>query len=105
MQLISKFNKEFRFLLWVLDVYSKYAWVIPLEDKIGITITNAFQKKLDESNRKPNKIWLDKVSEFYNRSVKSFLLNNDVEIYSTYNEEKTVYSEKFIGTLKNKIFD
>ena len=105
MQLISKFNKEFRFLLWVLDVYSKYAWVIPLENKIGITITNAFQKNLDESNRKPNKIWLDKVSEFYNRSVKSFLLNNDVEIYSTYNEEKTVYSEKFIGTLKNKIFD
>ena len=105
MQLISKFNKEFRFLLWVLDVYSKYAWVIPLENKIGITITNAFQKNLDESNRKPNKIWLDKVSEFYNRSVKSFLLNNDVEIYSIYNEEKTVYSEKFIGTLKNKIFD
>ena len=105
MQLISKFNKEFRFLLCVLDVYSKYPWVIPLQDKIGITITNTFQKNLDESNRKPNKIWLDKVSEFYNRSVKSFLLNNDVEIYSTYNEEKTVYSEKFIGTLKNKIFD
>ena len=47
MPLISKFNKEFRFLLCVIDIYSKYAWVIPLKDKKGITITNAFQKFLD----------------------------------------------------------
>ena len=70
MQLISKFNNGFRFLLCVIDIYSKYAWVIPLKDKKGITITNAFQKILDESNRKPNKIWTDKVSKFYNKSVK-----------------------------------
>ena len=71
MQLISKFNKGFRFLLCIIDIYSKYAWVIPLKDKKGITITNAFQKTLDESNRTPNKIWVDKGSEFYNRSMKS----------------------------------
>ena len=56
MQLISKFNKGFRFLLCVFDIYSKYAWVIPLKYKKGTTITNAFQKILKESNRKPNKI-------------------------------------------------
>ena len=59
MQLISKFNKVSRFSLCVTDIYSKYAWIIPLKDEKGITINNAFQKILDESNRKPNKIWLD----------------------------------------------
>ena len=62
MQLINKFNKGFIFLLCVIDIYSKYAWVIPLKDKKGVTITNAFQNMLDESNRKPNKIWKDKDS-------------------------------------------
>ena len=63
MQLISKFDKEFRFLLCVIYIYIKYVWVIPLKDK-GITITNAFQKPLDKSNRKPDKIWIDKDSNF-----------------------------------------
>ena len=71
MQLISKFNKGFRFSLCVIDIYSKYTRIIPLKDKKGITIINAFQKILDESNCKPNKIWVDKGSEFYNRSKKS----------------------------------
>ena len=66
MQLINKFNKGFRFLLCVIDIYSKYAWVILLKNKNCITITNAFQKLLKESNRKPNKIWVDKGSAFYN---------------------------------------
>ena len=66
MQLINKFNKGFRFLLCVIDIYSKYAWVILLKNKNCIRITNAFQKLLKESNRKPNKIWVDKGSAFYN---------------------------------------
>ena len=73
MQLISKYNKGFRFLLCAIDIFSKYAWVIPLKDKKGITITCAFQKIFKKSNRKPNKIWVDKSSKFYNRSVKSWL--------------------------------
>ena len=73
MQLISKFNKGFRFLLLVDAIFSKCAWVIPSKGKKGIMITNAFQKILDESNCKLNKIWVDKVSEFYNRSVKPWL--------------------------------
>ena len=73
MQLISKLDKGFRFLLFVIGIYSKYAWVISLKSKKGTTITDAFQKKLNESNRKPNKIWVDKGSEFYSRSTKSLL--------------------------------
>ena len=71
MQLISKFNKRFRILSCVIDIYSKYAWVIPLKGKNGITITNALQKILDESQCKPNKIWVDKDNEFCNKSMKS----------------------------------
>ena len=72
MQLISKFNKGFRFLLCVIDIFSKHAWVVPLKDKKGISIVNAFQKILNASDkseaqskgRKPNKIWVDKGSKF-----------------------------------------
>ena len=64
MQLVSKFNKGIRFLLRVIDIYSKYQWVVPLKYKNGITISNAFQKILDKSSWKPNKIWLDKGIEF-----------------------------------------
>ena len=71
MQLISNFDKGFRFFLCAIDIFSKYAWVIPLKVSKVITITNAFQIILDESTRKPNKIWVDKGNEFYNRSMKS----------------------------------
>ena len=101
MRLIS----EFTFLLSIIDIYSKYTWVIPLiKDKKGITITNTLQKFLNESKRKPNKIWVDQGSEFYNRSMKSWLEKNDVEMYSAHNEGKSVIAERFIRTLKNKIY-
>ena len=73
MQMINKFNQGIRVLLCIIDIFSKYAWVIPSKDKKGTTITNAFQKILDESNGKPNKIWVDKGGKFYNRSMKSWL--------------------------------
>ena len=104
MQLISKFNKGLRFLLCVIDIYSKHVWVIRLKVKKDITITNAFQKVLDKPNRKPSKRWVDKGSEFYNKSVKSWLEQDGIEIYSTYNERKSVIAERFIRTLKNKIY-
>ena len=63
-QLISKFNKGIRFLLCIIDIFSKYAWVFPLKDKKGVTIVNAFQKIIDDSKRKPNKIWLIKEVNF-----------------------------------------
>ena len=71
MKLISKCNKGIRFLLCVIDIFCTHAWVFPLINKKDITIINAFEKKLDLSNQKRNKILVDKGSEFYNRSVKS----------------------------------
>ena len=74
------------------------------ENKKGVSIVNAFQKILDGSERKPNKIWVDKESEFYNRSMKSWLQENDIAMYSPHNEGKSVVAERFIRTLKNKIY-
>ena len=85
MQLIIKFNKGFRLLLCVIDIYSKYAWVVPLKDKKGVSIANAFQSILKKSSRKRILIWLDKGTEFYNRSAKSWFEKNDIEMYSTHN--------------------
>ena len=89
MQWISKFNKGIRFLLCVIDIFSKCVWVVPLKDKKGITNVHAFQKILDDSTRKPNKIWVDKGSDFYNSSFKKLLKDNDIEMYSTHNEGKS----------------
>ena len=88
MQLISKFKKGFKFLLCVINIFSKYAWVVLLKDKKGISIVNAFQKILKESDRKPNEIWVDKRIEFYNNSFKKWLKDNDIEMYSIHNEGK-----------------
>ena len=93
MQLLSKFNKGFRFLLSI-DIFSKYAWVIPLKDKKGISIVNAFQIILKKSNLKAKKIWVDKGSEFYNSSFKKWLKDNDIEMCSTNNEGKSVIAER-----------
>ena len=100
-QLISRCNKGFRFLLGVIDIYSKYASFIPLTDKNGITITNAFQNFLEESNRKSSKIWVGKGSGFYNSSMKE---KNDIEMYSTHNEGKSVIAKRFTRTWKSKIY-
>ena len=103
MQLLSKFNRGFRFLLCVIDIFSKYAWTVPLKGKKGVSIINAFQKILKESNRKPNKIWVDKGSKFYSNYLKKWLKDNSIEMYSVHNEGKSVVAERFIRTLKNKI--
>ena len=94
MHLIIKFGKGFWFLLCAIGIYSKYTWVIPLKGKKGVTITNAFQKISKESNRKPNKIWISKGSAFYNRPMKSWLEKNDIQMYSTHNEEKSFIAER-----------
>ena len=70
MQLISKHNKGIRYLLCVIDLFSKYAWVVSLKDKRGLSIVNAFQINLGSSKRKPNKIGIDQGSEFYNNLFK-----------------------------------
>ena len=104
MQLISTFDKGIKYLLCVIYLFSKYAWVVPLKDKRGITIVNAFHKILDNSERKPNKILVDQGSEFYNSSFKKWLDDNDIKIYLTFNEGKFVVAERFVRTLQNKIY-
>ena len=104
MQLLSKFNKGIKYLLCVIDLFSKYAFAVPLKDKKGISIVNAFQSILNKSERKPNKIWVDKGSDFYNASFKKWLQDNDIIVYSTNNEGKSVVAERFIRTLKSKIY-
>ena len=104
MQLIIKFNKRFRFLWCVTDIFGKYVWVVPFKDKKGITITNSFQKIWKESNRKPNKIWVDKGSKFYSNSLKKWLKDNDIEMYSIHNKGKPDVAKRFIRTLITKIY-
>ena len=104
MQLISKYNKEIRYILCVIDIFSKYAWVVPLKDKKGVTTVNAFQSILDNSKRRPNKIWIDQGSEFYNSHFKKWLKDNDIKMYSTHNAGKSVVAVKFIRSLENNIY-
>ena len=104
MQWISKYNKGIRFLLWLIDIYSKYAWVAPSNDKKDMTITNAFQTIFDKSRRKRNKIWVDKGSEIYDRPMKSWFQDSNTELYSTHKERKSVVAERSIRALKNKIY-
>ena len=108
MQLISKFKFNLilinRNLYWVIYIYSKYAWVASLKDKKGLSIVNVFQIILKQSARKPHKIWVDKDSEFYNSHFKKWLRNNSIEMYLTDNEGKSAVAEKFIRTIKNKIY-
>ena len=117
MALISKLNKRIRFLLCVTDIFRKYALVVPLKDKESATIVDAFKKILNDSmeldsksseakskGRKPNNIWVDQGSEFYNNFLKKWLKDNDTEMYSTHNEENSVVAERFIRTLKTKVY-
>ena len=114
MQSLSRKNKGIKYFLCAIYLYSKYAFVIPLKDKKGISIVNAFNKIIKQSNRrakgtsaqhvKPNKIWVDQGGEFYNKVLEKWLLDNDINMYSTYNEDKSVVAERFIRTLKNKLY-
>ena len=104
MQSLSRKNKGIKYLLCLIGLYSKYAFVIPLKDKKGISIVNEFNKIIKQSNRKPNKIWVDQGGEFYNNFFEKWLSDNDINMYSTYNEGKSVVAERFIRTLKNELY-
>ena len=104
MQSLSRKNKGIQYLSCAIDLYSKYAFVIPLKDKKEISIVNVFNKIIKQSNRKPNKIWEDQGGEFYNNVFEKWLSDNDINMHSTYNEGKSVVAERFIRTLKNKLY-
>ena len=95
MQLLSKCNKGIKYLLFAVDLFSNYAWVVAVKDKEGTNIVNAFKKMLNNStelhsNRKQNKKWVYQGSRFYDNTFKDFLKINNIEMYSTYNEGKSV---------------
>ena len=104
MDKLSKWNKGFKYLLTVIYVFSKFAWAIPLKDKKGSSITTAFADIVKKYKRKPKYLWVDKGSEFYNKTFKEWLLQNDIELYSTFNEGKAVVIERLNRTLKSRMY-
>ena len=103
MQQFSKWNKGYRYLLMVLDVFSKYGWIVPLKDKKGETVTEAF-KTIFREGRKPQYLWVDKGKEFYNKHLKDVLQKNGIQMYSTENEEKSSVCERWNRTIKTKMW-
>ncbi|WAR03935.1 YMD3-like protein [Mya arenaria] len=97
MQSFSRENKNVKYLLTVIDVFSKYGWMIPLKDKTGKSVADALKQILKE--RKPKKMWVDKGKEFYNKDVQNF-----VEVYSTENEENSSVVERWNRTMKEKMW-
>ena len=103
MQKFAKLNKGYRYLLTCIDIFSKFAWVIPLKDKKGITIKNALEKIFNK--RKPKFLWTDKGTEFYNKQVQDLLNENNIKLYSTNNSEiKSAVIERFNRTFKNMMY-
>ena len=103
MQKFSKLNKGYRYLLTCIDIFSKFAWVIPLKDKRGITIKNALEKIFKQ--RKSKFLWTDRGTEFYNKQVQDLLNENNIKLYSTNNSEiKSAVIERFNRTFKNMMY-
>ena len=103
MQRFSKWNKGYRYLLMVIDVFSKYGWIVPLKDKKGESVTKAFIEIFKEG-RKPQYLWVDKGKEFYNKHLKDLLEKNGIHMYSTENEEKSSVVERWNRTIKSKMW-
>ena len=103
MQCMQKFNDGYRYLLVCIDVFSKYAWVVPLKNKTGLSLVEAF-KIILASGRKPEKIITDQGTEFFNKHFKALLKEEDIELYNTYNETKASVVERLIRTLKTRMW-
>ena len=104
MQHLKSYNHGFRFILNVIDVFSKFVWSVPIKDKTGKTITNTCQSIVKTSKRKPKELWVGNGSEFCNNVFKKWMVENEIIMYSTFNEGKAVVFERFNSTLKNKIY-
>jgi hypothetical protein len=95
---------KYKYILTVIDILSKYAWGIPLTNKRSSTVLDAFENIMKSSDRKPNKLWTDSGSEFYSTVFKKFLKENDIIIYSVYNENHSAVVERFNRTLKEAMW-
>jgi transposase InsO family protein len=101
---ISYDNSGYNYILCVIDVFSKYAWLVALKNKTADTVTNALKEIMKKSKTEPAFLWADRGGEFYNDKLKSFLQEKGITLYSTYSESKVVVAERFIRTLKNWIW-
>ena len=99
----SKWNKGTKYLLMVIDVFSKFGWIEPLKDKRGESVTKAFEK-IFKASRHPRLIWTDRGTEFYNANVKRLLKEHNISLYSTENEEKSSVVERWNQTMKNRLW-
>ena len=97
MQVFSNDNNGIKYLLTVIDIFSKFVWILPLKRKSAQEVANAFSRILKE--RRPSKIWVDRGWEFYNKDVKKLVV-----LYSTVNEETFCVIERFNRTIKEKMF-
>ena len=95
-------NKKYRYILTVIDVFSKFAWAIPLKDKKGVTIEESF--KVIFKDRIPESVWCDQGSEFYNSNVKALFKKHNIELYSTFGDHKSAVIERFNRTLKTNMY-
>jgi hypothetical protein len=99
MQTFAKTNRGYKYLLMVIDIFSKYGWIVPLKSKTAAAVTDAFQDIFKEG-RIPAKMWTDKGKEFYNKLLTNLLQKNNVHLYSTENEEKSTVVERWNRTIK-----
>ena len=102
---LSFSNRGFKYLLSVIDVFTKNSWVKPLKDKKAKTVFNSDIEIVNESKRQPHKFWPVQGREFYNSPMQKWLDDNDTFMYSTHNESKSVVAERFIKTIKGKIYE
>jgi hypothetical protein len=100
----EQFNYGYKYILCVIDVFSKFAWCVPLQDKSSQTVLKAFKEIIRTSKRKPEHLWVDEGTEFYNKLFEAFLKSQDISMYSTYGEHKSVIVERFNRTLKGYIW-
>ena len=103
MQKFSAWNKDIRYLLMTIDIFSKFGWIVPLKNKKGETVAKAFNK-IFKSGRLPKKIWTDRGAEFYNKAVNQLLSEKGIELYSTQNEQKSSVVERWIRTIKTRMW-
>ena len=104
MESLPSKNENVKYLLCVIDIFTKHAWVKPLKYKKSKTVLNAFMEIVNESNCKPNKLWVDQGRHFYNKLMQEWLGNIGILMYSTHNESKSVIAERLIKTLIPKLF-
>ena len=102
MQKFSKWNKSIKYLLMVIDVFSKYGWIALLKDKKTESVSKAFNKIFKKSKRKPTMLWTGKGSEFISKHFKEFLKKEKIKMYHTENEEKSSVVERWNRTIKNR---